>query len=124
MGSRLCVTLGAPILATGKPWPKVSYQAHGCLCQEASVRPAAVRDEVRLGADQIKLQFDGGAGSPAAPIHTLQYSMEEFRTAFEDAKNAHTFVLSQAYAAASVSGAVDAGIRSITAIYLTSARQT
>ncbi len=73
----------------------------------------AVRDEIRLGADQIKLQVNGGVGSPADPIHFLQYSMEELRAAVEEAENAHTYVLAHAYTAAAIYRAVEAGIRSI-----------
>ena len=39
----------------------------------------AVRDEIRLGADQIKVMAGGGVASMADPVDQLQYSMEETR---------------------------------------------
>jgi len=73
----------------------------------------AVRDEIRLGADHIKLQVGGGVGSPADPIHFVQYSIEELRAAVEEAANAHTYVCAHAYTAKAVTRAVTAGIRTI-----------
>ncbi len=73
----------------------------------------AVRDEIRLGADHIKLQVGGGVGSPADPIHFVQYSMDELRAAVEEAANAHTYVACHSYTARAVSRAVKAGIRTI-----------
>ena len=73
----------------------------------------AVRDEIRLGADHIKLQVGGGVGSPADPIHFVQYSMDELRAAVEEADNAHTYVCAHAYTEKAITRAVTAGIRTI-----------
>lgn len=73
----------------------------------------AVRDEIRLGADQIKIQAGGGVGSPADPIHFLQYSMEELRAAVEEAENADSYVCAHAYTASAITRAVESGIRTI-----------
>lgn len=73
----------------------------------------AVRDEIRLGADHIKLQVGGGVGSPADPIHFVQFSMDELRAAVEEAENAHTYVACHSYTAKAVERAVRAGIRTI-----------
>ena len=73
----------------------------------------AVRDEIRLGADHIKLQVGGGVGSPADPIHFVQFSMDELRAAVEEAQNADTYVACHSYTAKAVARAVEAGIRSI-----------
>lgn len=73
----------------------------------------AVRDEIRLGADHIKLQVGGGVGSPADPIHFVQYSMDELRAAVEEAANAHTYVACHSYTAKAIARAVTAGIRTI-----------
>lgn len=72
-----------------------------------------VRDEIRLGADHIKLQVGGGVGSPADPIHFVQFSMDELRAAVEEAANAHTYVACHSYTAKAVRRAVEAGIRTI-----------
>ena len=73
----------------------------------------AVRDEIRLGADQVKIFASGGVGSPADPIHFLQYSREEMLAAVEEAGHAGTYVLAHAYTAEAIYRAVDAGIRTI-----------
>ncbi|MAC81582.1 MAG: peptidase M38 [Rhodobacteraceae bacterium] len=73
----------------------------------------AVRDEIRLGADHIKLQVGGGVGSPADPIHFVQFSRDELRAAVEEAHNADTYVACHSYTAKAVARAVEAGIRSI-----------
>lgn len=73
----------------------------------------AVRDEIRLGADQVKIFVSGGVGSPADPIHFLQYSREEMLAAVEEAGHAGTYVLAHAYTADAIYRAVDAGIRTI-----------
>ncbi len=73
----------------------------------------AVRDEIRLGADQIKVMASGGVGSPADPIHFLQYSVSELEAIVEEAANADTYVLAHAYTAPAIYRAVKAGVRSI-----------
>lgn len=73
----------------------------------------AVRDEIRLGADQIKVLASGGVGSDADPIHFLQYSMEELRAIVEETENGATYAMAHAYTADAIYRAVDAGIRTI-----------
>ncbi len=73
----------------------------------------AVRDEIRLGADQIKTFTSGGVGSPADPIHFQQYSMEELRAIAEEAEHADTYVMAHAYTAKAIHRAVSAGVRTI-----------
>lgn len=73
----------------------------------------AVRDEIRLGADQIKVFASGGVGSDADPIHFLQYSMEELRAIVEETENGATYAMAHAYTADAIYRAVDAGIRTI-----------
>ena len=73
----------------------------------------AVRDEIRLGADQIKVMASGGVGSPADPIHFLQYSMEELSAIVEEAERADTYVMAHAYTSAAIFRAVKAGVRTI-----------
>ena len=78
----------------------------------AEVRRAA-RDEIRLGADQIKVMASGGVGSPADPIHFVQYSMEELQAIVDEARRADTYVMAHAYPAAAIRRAVEAGVRTI-----------
>ena len=73
----------------------------------------AVRDEIRLGADQIKVFASGGVGSDADPIHFLQYSMDELRAIVEEAEMGDTYAMAHAYTADAIYRAVDAGVRTI-----------
>jgi len=73
----------------------------------------AVRDEIRLGADQIKVMASGGVASPADPVHFLQYSVEELEALVDEAERAHTYAMAHAYTAAAVSRCVAAGVRTI-----------
>lgn len=73
----------------------------------------AVRDEIRLGADQIKIFASGGVGSDADPIHFLQFSMEEMRAVVEECENADTYALAHAYTAQSIKRATLAGVRTM-----------
>jgi len=77
-----------------------------------AVRQAA-RDEIRLGADQIKIMASGGVSSFADPIHFVQFSVAELEAFVEEAENAGTYVMAHAYTAKAVRRAVLAGVRSI-----------
>ncbi|WP_108663162.1 metal-dependent hydrolase family protein [Acuticoccus kandeliae] len=73
----------------------------------------AVRDEIRLGADAIKIFVSGGVGSDADPIHFMQFSPEEIRAVVEECENADTYALAHAYTADTIYRAVENGVRSI-----------
>jgi imidazolonepropionase-like amidohydrolase len=73
----------------------------------------AVRDEIRLGADQIKVMAGGGVASAADPIDQLQYSDEELAAAVDEAGRSHTYVLVHAYTADAIKRSIHAGVRSI-----------
>src|SRR3954452_2042855 len=48
----------------------------------------AVRDNLRRGADHIKLLVSGGISSPTDPLESIQFSEAEIRAATEEAANA------------------------------------
>jgi imidazolonepropionase-like amidohydrolase len=73
----------------------------------------AVREQVRQGANQIKIMAGGGVSSPADPIDGTQFSMEELRAAVEEAEAANLYALAHAYSPRAVTRAVQAGVRSI-----------
>jgi imidazolonepropionase-like amidohydrolase len=76
------------------------------------VRKAA-REQLRNGANQIKVMAGGGVASPTDPIDGTQYSLEELRAICEEAAAANTYVMAHAYSPASITRAVQAGVRSI-----------
>lgn len=73
----------------------------------------AVRDELRKGADQIKIMVSGGVASQADPLESLQFRMDEIEAAVEEAARWGTYVCAHAYAAEAIRRAVTAGVRTI-----------
>ncbi len=73
----------------------------------------AVRDELRKGADQIKIMVSGGVSSPFDPLEGCQFSAGEIESAVDEASRAGTYVLAHAYSAEAISRALSAGVRTI-----------
>ncbi len=73
----------------------------------------AVREQVRNGANQIKIMAGGGISSPTDPLEGTQFSLEELRAAVEEAEAANLYALAHAYSPRAVTRAVQAGVRSI-----------
>jgi imidazolonepropionase-like amidohydrolase len=77
-----------------------------------SVRRAA-REEIKAGADFIKIMANGGVASPNDPIHVLQYSRDEIRAIVEEAENYGLYVSAHTYTDASIRRAVECGVHSL-----------
>ena len=77
-----------------------------------SVRRAA-REELKGGADQIKVMAGGGVATPTDPIDMVQYTEAELRAAVEEAASRHTYAFAHAYVPEAIIRAARAGIRSI-----------
>ena len=73
----------------------------------------AVREQVRNGANQIKIMAGGGISSPTDPLEGTQFSVDELRAACEEAEAANLYVMAHAYSPRAVTRAVQAGVRSI-----------
>ena len=73
----------------------------------------AVREQLRLGADQIKIMVSGGVSSPHDPLESDQYSPEEIRVIVEEAEKRGTYVMAHAYGASAIRMALECGVRSI-----------
>jgi imidazolonepropionase-like amidohydrolase len=73
----------------------------------------AVREQVRNGANQIKIMAGGGISSPSDPLEGTQFSVEELRAACEEAAAANLYAMAHAYSPRAVTRAVQAGVRSI-----------
>ena len=79
---------------------------------EAAVLQGA-REQLMLGATQIKVMAGGGAISTHDPLDVTQYTEREIRAAVDAAENWGTYVLAHAYTPRSVQQAIRAGVRSI-----------
>jgi imidazolonepropionase-like amidohydrolase len=73
----------------------------------------AVREQLMLGASQIKVMAGGGVASPHDPIDVTQYTEAEMRAAVEAAENWGTYVMVHAYTPRSIRQAIHAGVRCI-----------
>jgi imidazolonepropionase-like amidohydrolase len=73
----------------------------------------AVREEVRRGANHIKLMLGGGIASPTDRIDSNQFSEEEIAAAVEEADNANIYVTGHAYTPRSMQRALRLGVRCI-----------
>ena len=72
-----------------------------------------MREQVRNGANHIKIMAGGGVSSPTDPIDGTQFSIEELGAAVEEAEAANLYALAHAYSPRAVTRAVQAGVRSI-----------
>ena len=96
----------------------------GCYCCNAmkfqmdivngadSVR-AAAREQMRQGADHIKIMVSGGVASPYDPLDSEQFTNAEVLAAVEEARAFGRYVCAHAYPASQIRRAVENGVRVI-----------
>jgi imidazolonepropionase-like amidohydrolase len=72
-----------------------------------------VREQLMLGASQIKLTGGGGVASPHSPLDVTTFTEPELRAAVEAAENWGTYVAVHAYTPASIKRAISAGVKCI-----------
>lgn len=71
------------------------------------------REQLMLGATQIKLTGGGGVASPHSPLDVTTFTEPELRAAVEAAENWGTYVAVHAYTPASIQRAIAAGAKCI-----------
>lgn len=71
------------------------------------------REQLMLGASQIKLMAGGGVSSSYDPLDVSQYTEAEFRAAVEAAENWGTYVTVHAYTPKAIQTAIAAGVKCI-----------
>jgi len=72
-----------------------------------------VREQLMLGATQVKLTAGGGVASPHSPLDATTFTEPELRAAVEAAENWGTYVTVHAYTPASMKRAISAGVKCI-----------
>ncbi len=87
--------------------------AMGRLCDGVEAVRLAAREELRAGADFVKVMANGGIASPTDPIHMLQFSRAELLAAVEEAVNSGTYVSAHLYTDAAIRRAVECGVHSL-----------
>jgi imidazolonepropionase-like amidohydrolase len=83
------------------------------ICDGVDEVRRAARDELRKGANQIKIMVSGGVASPADRVANNQFSLDEIRAIVAEAEAVDTYVMAHAYTARSIRRALECGVRSI-----------
>jgi imidazolonepropionase-like amidohydrolase len=72
-----------------------------------------VREQLLLGASEIKLTAGGGVASPHSPLDVSTFTEPELRAAVEAAGNWGTYVTVHAYTPNAIQGAIAAGVKCV-----------
>lgn len=72
-----------------------------------------VREQLMLGATQIKMMAGGGVASMYDPLDSTQYSERELRAGVEAAADWGTYVMTHVYTPKGIQRAIRAGVKSI-----------
>ncbi|WP_428669208.1 amidohydrolase family protein [Reyranella sp.] len=103
---------------------RTDYQPASCGCCNGMVYVMAVadgadevrkcvREQMRQGADQVKIMCSGGVASPYDPLDSLQFSEAEIAAATDEARNFGRYVLAHAYTPEAITRAMNNGVRTI-----------
>jgi imidazolonepropionase-like amidohydrolase len=95
------------------PRNRIPLGSLGRICDGVSEVRRAAREEIKGGADFIKIMANGGIASPTDPIHFFGFSREELDAAVEEARNAGTYVSAHLYTDGAIRRCVDAGVHSL-----------
>ena len=93
--------------------PVYIQAGHGAIADDEGLVRAAARENLRQGASQIKMASGGGYSSPADPIETLQFTLEELKAGVAAADDFGTYVTVHVYTKEGVNRAIDAGVKCI-----------
>ena len=106
---------GPRILAAGRPVCMTG--GHGSWLGREADGPddarKAVREQLKAGADVIKLIATGGVMTPGVEPGSPQLTLEEMRAAIEEARKAGRLAAAHAQGASGIADAIEAGITTI-----------
>jgi imidazolonepropionase-like amidohydrolase len=93
--------------------PAAESAGLGILVDGVDEMLTAVRENLRLGASQIKIHGGGGVSSVYDPLDVKQFLPEEMRAAVQAASDWGTYVAVHLYNVEGIRRALDAGVKSI-----------
>jgi imidazolonepropionase-like amidohydrolase len=99
--------------APGAPLSRGDAIGGGAIADGPSEVLKRTREQLMLGASQIKLAAGGGVSSNYDPIDVAQYTEAEFRAAVDAAENWGTYVAVHAYTPRAIQTAIRGGVRCI-----------
>ena len=97
----------------GGPKPVTDQKGAGAQVDGVPRVLAATREQLRLGASQVKLAISGSVSGINDPLDTTQFTLEEIKAAVAAAENWGTYVTVHGYSTRAVNQAIDAGIKSV-----------
>ncbi len=97
----------------GKPQSRGEALGAAMIADSPDEVRVRVREQLMLGASQIKLTAGGGVASPHSPLDASTFTEAELRAAVEAAENWGTYVTVHAYTSESIRRAIAAGVKCI-----------
>lgn len=94
-------------------WYAQSLGAMGRNCDGIPAVQRAVREELKNGAQFVKVMADGGVSSPSDPVGYLVFSVDELKAMVEIAKGFGTYATGHLYADEAIVRALDCGFECI-----------
>lgn len=94
-------------------WYDQSLGAMGRICDGLPEVQRAAREEIKNGAQFIKVMADGGVSSPSDPVGYLVFSVDELKAMVEIAKGFGTYATGHLYADEAIVRALDCGFECI-----------
>ena len=97
----------------GGPLTRMEQEGFSMVADSPDQVRVRVREQLMLGATQIKLSAGGGVASPHSPLDVSTFTEPELRAAVEAAENWGTYVTVHAYTPTSIQRAIAAGVKCI-----------
>jgi imidazolonepropionase-like amidohydrolase len=97
----------------GGPLTHTELNGYAAIADSPDEVRVRAREQLRMGASQLKLTAGGGIASSYDPIDTTQYTEAEIRAAVEAAENWGTYVTVHAYTPRAIRTAIAAGVKCI-----------
>ena len=97
----------------GGPLTQMARIGGSMICDSPDEVRMRVREQLMLGASQVKLTAGGGVASPHSPLDASTFTEAELRAAVEAAENWGTYVTVHAYTPVSIQRAIAAGVKCI-----------
>lgn len=94
-------------------WYGDQLGALGRVCDGVSEVRRVAREEIKNGAQFVKVMADGGVSSPSDPIGYLVFSLDELKAIVEVAKSFGTYVSGHLYCDEAITRALDCGVECI-----------
>ena len=97
----------------GEPRAGHRLQPRPSICDGVPQVRQAAREQLRTGADQLKVMAGGGAASPTDPLDSPQFTVEEIAAAVYEARAVKKKVMAHVYVPEGIKNCVEAGVHSI-----------